>query len=271
MSTSEMNHVKPPQTTSNDVKQRQTTVAIIPARYASTRFPGKPLADLGGKPMIQRTWERVQQASTIDRVLIATDDERIATAARAFGAEVALTRADHVSGTDRIAEVVRSAQLQLRATVVVNVQGDEPFIRPEQIDAVVRPILEGQATIATLCRRIDDADALFDPNVVKLTRDMAGNALYFSRHPIPFLRDVPPAEWLAKNTHFQHLGLYAFRTDVLLELTELPPAPLERLEALEQLRWLSAGHRIACVETPHATIGIDTPEDLARWRAHFAE
>ena len=256
---------EPHRSPSND-EPRRTTLAVIPARYASVRFPGKPLADLGGRPMIQRTWERVQRARRVDRTLIATDDDRIATVARNFGAMVVMTRADHPSGTDRVAEVVRGAALDPRTTAVVNVQGDEPFVRPEQIDAVLEPILSGSASIATLCRRIDTTEALFDPNVVKVVRDATGHALYFSRHSVPFLRDLAPEAWLARGVHFQHLGLYAFRAETLLALTQLPPAPLENLERLEQLRWLAAGHRIYCVETPHPTVGIDTPEDLARWR-----
>ncbi|MEM7573207.1 MAG: 3-deoxy-manno-octulosonate cytidylyltransferase [Bacteroidota bacterium] len=235
-----------------------TTLAVIPARYASTRLPAKPLLDLGGQPMIQRVYEAVSTCKDINRVIVATDDERIQQAVRSFGGEVVLTQVQHPSGTDRVAEVAASLP---EAQWVINVQGDEPFIQPSQISAVVQALKAG-ARIATLGRIIDTEEALFSPHVVKLVRNEQGQALYFSRHPIPYLRQLPQTEWLAARQHIQHLGLYGFQRKTLLELTQLPPAPLEQAESLEQLRWLAAGHAIKVALTEQAAFGIDTPEDL---------
>ncbi|MCB0639663.1 MAG: 3-deoxy-manno-octulosonate cytidylyltransferase [Lewinella sp.] len=239
-------------------------IGVIPARYASTRFPGKPLALLGGKPMVQWVYEQASRATSLDRVVVATDDHRIATAVTAFGGDYLLTSPDHPSGTDRVAEVARQ---HTYADVVVNIQGDEPFIDPGQIEAVVAPFSRPEVDITTLRRRIRDEADLFNSNVVKVVCDAQGKALLFSRESIPHLRGTPRAEWLARGEHFQHLGLYAYRASVLQDLTELALGRLEQLESLEQLRWLEAGYRIFVEETTTHSLGIDTPEDLARAEA----
>ncbi len=235
-------------------------VGIIPARYASTRFPGKPLADLGGKPLLQWTWEAARRCDALDAVLVATDDERIAEAARKFGAEVAMTRSDHPSGTDRLAEVAR----RLDAGILVNVQGDEPFLDPGTIAAVVRPLRdEPGLAMSTACVLTRDAEEAADPNVVKVVLAANGDALYFSRLPIPWLRDAGtgPATWRL------HLGLYAYRRDFLLAFAAWPPTSLERSESLEQLRALEHGARIRVIEVSERALGVDTPADLERARA----
>jgi len=234
-------------------------VAIIPARYASTRFRGKLLAELWGKPLLQHVYERACQARLPSRVIIATDDERIAAAARGLGAEVAMTRADHPSGTDRVAEVARS----LEAEVIVNVQGDEPLIDPAAIDAATAPLIEDPSIpMGTLCCPIEEVEELANPNVVKVVVDRQGFALYFSRLPIPFVRD-PRAEAV----RYRHIGLYVYRREFLLRMAGLAPTPLERAERLEQLRALEHGERIRVVVVAHASPGVDTPEELERLRA----
>jgi 3-deoxy-manno-octulosonate cytidylyltransferase (CMP-KDO synthetase) len=237
------------------------TLAIIPARYNSTRFPGKPLADMAGKTMIQRVYERVASTEEIDDVVVATDDGRIYDHVLSFGGQVKMTREDHQSGTDRVAEV---AKLFPQAKVIVNVQGDEPFVDPRQIAAVVAPFEDVQVAITTLARPITEEGDMFSPNVVKVVRNYCGQALYFSRHAIPYLRDVPIGLWIDKKKHLQHLGLYAYRAEVLQQLTMLPKGELEGDESLEQLRWLHAGYTIYVGLTDLPAIGIDTPEDLMR-------
>jgi len=236
-------------------------LAIIPARYNSSRFPGKPLADMAGKTMIQRVYERVAATKEIDKVVVATDDERILDHVLAFGGAARMTRAEHPSGTDRVAEVAAHFPA---ASVIVNVQGDEPFIDPAQIAAVVSPFADANVKIATLARRITEERELLSPNVVKVVRDGIGRALYFSRHAVPYLRDVPVGKWIDQKKHLQHLGLYAYRAEVLPKLTALPKGDLEADESLEQLRWLAAGFPIHVGLTDLPAIGIDTPEDLAR-------
>ncbi|MEM9258222.1 MAG: 3-deoxy-manno-octulosonate cytidylyltransferase [Bacteroidota bacterium] len=236
-------------------------LAVIPARYASTRFPGKPLADLAGKSMIQRVCERVGDCDLIDQVIVATDDVRILEHVQTFGGQAEMTQADHPSGTDRVAEV---AARHPEARVVVNVQGDEPFIDPRQIEAVVRPFSQPGTDIATLAHPISEERALLSPNVVKVVRDAGGRALYFSRHAIPYLRDRPVGQWIDAKRHLQHLGLYAFRAEVLAALTTLPKGELEQDESLEQLRWLAAGNAIQVGITDIPAFGIDTSDDLAR-------
>ena len=236
-------------------------LALIPARYASTRFPGKPLADMKGKTMIQRVYERVTGCAAIDRTIVVTDDRRIADHVREFGGEAMMTRTDHESGTDRIAE----AAVQFpEAEIIVNVQGDEPFIDPRQITAVVEPFADPAVNIATLAHRISDERSLLSPNVVKVVRDGRGRALYFSRHAIPYLRDKPVGQWILEGKHLQHLGIYAYRNSILPQLTALPKGELEGDESLEQLRWLAAGHVIHVGLTDLPAIGIDTPDDLQR-------
>lgn len=236
-------------------------IAIIPARYASTRFPGKPLATILGRPMIEWVWERTCRASLVERVLIATDDDRIAAAVRRFGGEVAMTRSDHPSGTDRLAEV---AQL-LDCDLVVNVQGDEPLIDPGVIDAAIRPLMASPTLeMGTLKAPIDDPDDFRNPNVVKVVTDLAGRALYFSRAPIPHRRDDNPAGGIAGMPLFRHIGLYVYRREALLRFPTLPPSPLEKLEQLEQLRALENGWSIMTVTVDTSSHGVDTPDDLRR-------
>ena len=236
-------------------------VAIIPARFASTRFPGKPLVDLGGKPMIQRTYERVKSVDGFDRIVIATDDKRIFDAAVGFGAEVMLTSETHLTGTDRCAEVL--SRLGETVDYVINIQGDEPFIEPEQLREVAAGFATG-APILTLIKKITDQEILFNVNTPKVICDSEGHALYFSRQTIPFLRGVEPSDWLNKHTYYKHIGLYAYRADILPGLSALKPTSLELAESLEQLRWVQNGIRIKAIETQFETVGIDSPEDLEK-------
>jgi len=240
--------------------------AVIPARFASTRFPGKPLADILGKPMIQRVYERTAQARTVGRTLVATDDERIAAAVRAFGGEVRLTRADHATGTDRLAEVAA----ELEADLIVNVQGDEPLIEPAVIDAAVAPLLDDPALpMGTLMTRLRSREEFLNPNVVKVVVDDRGLALYFSRAPIPYPRDLAQAlpDDLCGVAAFRHIGLYVYRRDFLLQYARWPEGRLEALERLEQLRVLERGLPIRVVATAHGAVGVDTPEDLRQVEA----
>jgi 3-deoxy-manno-octulosonate cytidylyltransferase (CMP-KDO synthetase) len=233
-------------------------IAVIPARYASTRLPGKPLSPIAGRPMIEHVVERVRQAQTVTRVVVATDDDRIKTAVESFGGEALLTRADHRTGSDRVAEVAA----RLPAEIYVNVQGDEPLIDPATIDAVVSEMLEDDSIqIATPCAAITRQNDIMDPNVTKVVWDFDGNALYFSHAPIPWVRDRK-GDVVVK--HWKHIGLYAFRRDALLEFATLPPGELERAEQLEQLRWLENGFRIHMVETQYDAVSVDVPEDIAR-------
>ncbi len=237
---------------------------IIPARYASTRFPGKPLADIGGKPMIQRVVEQAWQATRLDRVVVATDDDRIADVVRGFGGEVVMTRPDHPSGTDRSFEAYQTLTDGKAGSsdYVINIQGDEPFINPAQIDQLAA-ILDGSVELATQMTPIRSAEALHDVTKVKITHTSGGEALYFSRQPIPFLRGVDPAHWHDQHPYWRHIGLYAYRADILEQVTRLSISSLERAESLEQLRWLEAGYRIRLVITEFDSPGIDTPEQLS--------
>lgn len=236
--------------------------AIIPARYASTRFPAKPLAVLGGKPVIIRVCE--QASKVFDHVLVATDDERIFNAVNDGGFTPIMTRTDHKSGTDRCYEAF--CKCGVKADVVVNIQGDEPFIQPSQLQTIKSLFDTPETDIATLVKPFGP-DAPFEkvanPNSPKVVVDDNWNALYFSRSVIPYLRGIPESEWPSRHTYYKHIGLYAFKADVLKAVTELPQAPLEKAESLEQLRWLSAGYRIKVGVTDVETIGIDTPDDLA--------
>ncbi len=237
------------------------TVAIIPARYASTRFPGKPLALLAGRPMVQWVYERAAQAPAVDETIVATDDERIAAAVQAFGGQAVMTSPGHRSGTDRCAEVAEGLP---PGSLIINLQGDEPFVSSDQLRQVVEPLHHGKADISTLATRIQQQSLLFDSNVVKVVIGRAGHALYFSRSPIPHLRGVPPEQWVDAGVFYKHLGMYAFRREQLLQLAALPAGQYELAESLEQLRWLEAGLNIAVAETAEETIGIDHPEDLQR-------
>jgi 3-deoxy-manno-octulosonate cytidylyltransferase (CMP-KDO synthetase) len=236
--------------------------AIIPARYASTRFPAKPLAVLGGKPVIIRVCE--QAAKVFDHVFVATDDERIFNVVKEGGFTPVMTRSDHKSGTDRCFEAF--CKCGVKADVVVNIQGDEPFIQPSQLQTIKELFNSPDTDIATLVKPFTPDtpfDRVANPNSPKVVVDDNWNALYFSRSVIPYLRGVPQEEWPSRHTYYKHIGLYAFKADVLKAVTGLPQAPLEKAESLEQLRWLSAGYRIKVGVTDVETIGIDTPDDLA--------
>lgn len=239
-----------------------SVLAVIPARHHSTRLPGKILADIAGRPMIEHVYRRASAARLVHAVIVATDDERIASVVGGFGGAAIMTRADHVSGTDRIAEVVAAHPCR----AVVNLQGDEPLIEPETIDAAIKPLLDDSTIeMSTLSRPFIDMDEFRNPNVVKVVTDARGHALYFSRSPIPFPRGAAlPAPARA------HVGLYVYRRETLLKLAALPAAPLEIVESLEQLRALAHGVRIQVVATSHATAGVDTLEDLERVRSAFA-
>lgn len=233
-------------------------VTIIPARYASTRLPGKPLLDIAGKPMIQHVVERVRQAKRIDRIIVATDDERIAAAVRSFGGEARLTAGDHPTGTDRLAEVALTLP---EADLIVNVQGDEPLIPPRAIDALAAAFTDQpELQMATLITPLTDEEA-DNPAVVKVAASLDGHALYFSRSLIPYPRNRGP-----QTRYFKHIGVYAYRRDFLLHFARLTPTPLEQTESLEQLRALEHGYRIRLIETPFHSVGVDTPEDLQRVR-----
>ncbi len=236
-------------------------LAIIPARYASTRFPGKPLVEISGKTMIQRTYEQVCKVGNWADVIIATDDLRIKEAATAFGARVMMTSSAHLTGTDRCAEVL--ANCGLYVDYVVNIQGDEPFIDPKQIESL-RTGFASRPELVTLIKKINDLGTLFNPNSPKVIINSKKQAIYFSRQTLPYLRSVPQDQWLNKGTFYKHIGLYAYRADVLPTLSTLQPSPLELAESLEQLRWIENGYQIQTVETHIETIGIDTPEDLER-------
>ncbi|MER3524212.1 MAG: 3-deoxy-manno-octulosonate cytidylyltransferase [Ignavibacteria bacterium] len=242
-------------------------VAIIPARYASQRLPAKPLAEIAGKPMIQHVYEQAARASLIERVLVATDDERIAETVHRFGGVALMTPSSLQSGTDRVAFVAQSAT---DADIIVNMQGDEPLMAPAMIDEGVRLVDAGTAPVGTLVRRIDRDEELFNPNVVKVVLGKDGACLYFSRSPIPFGRDLAHSEWLRHHTYYKHIGLYVFRRSFLLHFPTMAQTPLERAEKLEQLRILEHGFTIAAAVTTYDSIPVDTPEDLERVRRILA-
>jgi len=233
-------------------------VVVIPSRYAATRLPGKPLVNLAGKPMVQRVYEQAKLAQTVHKVLVATDDQRIVDAVLAFGGEARMTRSDHRTGTERIAEVAAHEA----GDVFVNIQGDEPLIDPVAVDTAVAALLEDPpaqiATVATPIRHVPD---IMDPNVVKTVLDFDSNALYFSRAPIPWVRDTPQKVHVK---YWKHLGLYVFQRDALLEYPTLPQGELEKIEQLEQLRWLENGWKIRVAEVEHDAVSVDAPEDVTR-------
>lgn len=277
-------------------------LGVIPARYASSRFPGKPLAMIDGKTMIRRVYEQALKSRSLSRVVVATDDERIARHVREFGGEVMVTSDKHPSGTDRCAEVAQrmglvgagshnTASFPLgnhpaptslpsgegrggaanegeprtnTPAYIINIQGDEPFIDPTQIDALVEVLRDGSTEIATLIIPVDDHDVLFDVGEVKVVLNPAMEALYFSRAVIPFLKDVPEREWHLHRRYYRHVGMYAYRADVLARLTKLPISSLEKAESLEQLRWLEAGYKVKCALTHHDSHCIDKPEDIEK-------
>ena len=251
-------------------------IGIIPARYASSRFPGKPLARLGGKLVIERVVEQV--SAVLEEVYVATDDERIRQAVEAFGGKVVMTRNDHQSGTDRICEALDKLYPQSSPQpstflhdVVINIQGDEPFIQRSQLEAVMRCFDDDTTQIATLGKPFESMEAAKSPNSPKIVVDNRGYAMYFSRSVIPFVRGKAQEEWLTCYPFLKHIGLYAYRTEVLREVTRLPQSSLELAESLEQLRWLQNGYRIKVGMTDVETVGIDTPEDLERAEQFLAQ
>ena len=233
-------------------------VVVIPARYGSTRLPGKPLVSLNGEPMIQRVYARAKMAKRVDRVIVATDDDRIVQAVTSFGGEARMTRADHRTGTERVAEVAAHVE----GEIFVNVQGDEPLLDPAAVDAAVAALLEEpEAAVATVATPIKIPADIMDPNVVKVVLDFDANALYFSRAPIPWVRDTTGT---IQVRHLKHLGLYVFQREALLEYPTLPQGELERIEQLEQLRWMENGTKIRVAEVEHDAVSVDVPEDVAR-------
>ncbi|GAA4088072.1 3-deoxy-manno-octulosonate cytidylyltransferase [Mucilaginibacter panaciglaebae] len=234
-------------------------LGIIPARYASSRFPGKPLVDIGGKTMIQRVYEQAKKCDHLTEVIVATDDDRIYKHVTDFGGVAVMTRSDHQSGTDRCAEV---AAAHPQHHVVINIQGDEPYIDPEQIAKLATCFNSPDVQIATLVKRIKDEQELHNPNTPKVIVTKQSEAAYFSRSAIPHIRNEEPQNWLEFYPYFKHIGIYGYRADVLQEITRLPISGLEKAEALEQLRWIENGYRIKVAETELETYAVDTPEDL---------
>ena len=243
-----------------------STLGVIPARYASSRFPGKPLVLIDGKSMIMRVYEQTLKTTVLDRVIVSTDDERIFNHVKDSGGEVMMTSESHISGTSRIGEVVEHLSFMNNCPydVIVNIQGDEPFIDPSQIDLIVSLFANPKVTIGTLIRKIGNSEDLFNPNVVKAIVDHEGKAMYFSRSPIPYLRGIPQDAWIEHQDYNKHIGLYAYRSSVLKNILNLPEAPPEVAESLEQLRWLYHGYNIHTAITDIETVGIDVPEDLLK-------
>ncbi|HEV7348112.1 3-deoxy-manno-octulosonate cytidylyltransferase [Telluribacter sp.] len=241
-------------------------LGIIPARYASSRFPAKALVEISGKSMIQRVYEQAAQATRLEQVVVATDDARIFSHVQEFGGRAVMTSPDHQSGTDRCFEALQAIGMQ--ADYVINIQGDEPFIHPNQIDRLAE-VLDQQTELATLVKVIEDEEILFNPNVPKVVLTRQQQVLYFSRQTVPYLRGLPSSDWLSSHTFYKHIGIYAYRTDILAAITRLPVSALEKAEALEQLRWLENGYTIRAVITPEDSHGVDTPEDLQRVARKF--
>ncbi|NMM50541.1 3-deoxy-manno-octulosonate cytidylyltransferase [Marinigracilibium pacificum] len=234
-------------------------IGIIPARYSSTRFPGKPLVDIGGRSMVMRVFDQASKVAAISKVIVATDDQRIFDHVYENGGTAVMTRDDHPSGTDRCNEAISG--IEERFDFAINIQGDEPFLKPEQINSLCQ-VLTPEVEIGSMMKKISDEKDLFNPNVVKVVVSEPGNALYFSRQTIPYQRNAEKENWLENFSYFKHLGIYAYRTDILSKLAALPEGKLEKAESLEQLRWLEKGYSIKMVETDIESIGIDTPEDL---------
>ena len=238
------------------------TLIVIPARYESSRFEGKPLVEIAGKSMIQRVYEQAKACNLASDVVVATDDKRIFDHVKSFGGEVKMTSKEHQSGTDRCAEVAGEFP---DCDLVINVQGDEPFIQPEQIDELIQFLIDNpDLDIATQKKKISDSDDLFSPNVVKVTSTTDHRALYFSRAPIPYFRGLLGDDWCKKCDYFKHIGIYGFKKEVLIQVHHLPVSNLEKTESLEQLRWLENGYTIGVMETNFTSIGIDTPGDLKK-------
>lgn len=241
-------------------------LGIIPARYASTRFPAKALVDIGGKSMIQRVYEQSAKATQLDQVIVATDDERILNHVLDFGGKAVMTSENHHSGTDRCYEALIKTEGLYE--YVINIQGDEPFISPEPIDRLAE-VLTGDTELATLVKIIDNDEILFNPNVPKAVLNKRNEVMYFSRQTIPYLRNKETQDWLSSHVFYKHIGIYAYRTDVLAQITKLPVSSLEKAEALEQLRWLENGYAIKAVITSDDSHGVDTPDDLDRVTKKF--
>jgi 3-deoxy-manno-octulosonate cytidylyltransferase (CMP-KDO synthetase) len=238
-------------------------LGIIPARYGSTRFPGKPLVDIEGKTMIQRVYEQCAKSKKLTLVVIATDDDRIFNHVQEFGGTAVMTSPQHQSGTDRCAEIV-SHENGAKWDVVINIQGDEPFIHPEQIDLLCSCFANTETEIATLVKKIETSAELFNHNNPKVVMNTRGEALYFSRAPIPYNRNFPEQDWIKYNTYYKHIGIYGYRADVLMKIAQLPKSKLEMAESLEQLRWIENGYRIKAEITTQENIAIDTPADLEK-------
>jgi len=236
-------------------------LGIIPARYASTRFPGKPLVDIAGKSMVQRVYEQAKKCQSLTEVIVATDDERIFSHVVKFGGVAVMTSTEHQSGTDRCAEV---ADLHPQYDVIINIQGDEPYIDPEQITKVATCFTAADVQLATLIKKIGTLEELHNPNSPKVIINKHAEAIYFSSAPLPYLRGQEPDEWLKHYTYFKHIGIYGYRADVLKQVTKLPVSPLEKAESLEQLRWIENGYRIKVAETELETHAIDVPADLEK-------
>ena len=234
-------------------------LGIIPARYASSRFPGKPLVDIAGKSMIQRVYEQAKKCKDLTEVIVATDDKRIFDHVVGFHGMVVMTSADHQSGTDRCAEVALNHP---EYDVVVNIQGDEPSIEPEQISKLAVCFNNPDTQIATLIKKVQNEQELFNPNSPKVVINNRSEAIYFSRVPLPYIRGQEQQNWLQQHTYFKHIGIYGYRADILQQITRLPVSPLEKAESLEQLRWIENGYQIKVAETEFETFAVDTPEDL---------
>ncbi len=237
-------------------------VGIIPARYASSRFPGKPLIDIKGKSMLQRVYEQAAKSKMLNKVIVATDDEQIFNHVKKFGGQVVMTAAHHPSGTDRCWDALQ--QLEEDYQYVINIQGDEPLIEPAQIDELAAILQDGKTALATQMMAIDSYEMLFDKGEVKIVLNVNNEALYFSRMVIPFIKGFDEKEWHLHHAYFRHVGMYAYRKDVLEKITQLPVSSLEKAESLEQLRWIENGFSIKCVATAYESHCIDTPEDLEK-------
>lgn len=237
-------------------------VGIIPARFASTRFPGKPLIDIRGKTMLQRVYEQAAKSKLLTKVVVATDDERIFNHVRSFNGDVVMTASHHPSGTDRCMDALQ--QLKEDFKYVINIQGDEPFIEPEQIDELAEVLKDGTTELATQMIAVDSYETLFDRGEVKIVLNNNNEAMYFSRMVIPFIKGVSENEWHKHHQYYRHVGMYAYRRDVLEKITKLPVSPLENAESLEQLRWIENGFKIKCVLTKYESHCVDTPEDVAK-------
>jgi len=241
-------------------------LGIIPARYASSRFPGKPLVDINGKPMIQRVYEQSLKSGVLSELVVATDDSRIMETVMDFKGVAILTSELHQSGTDRCNEVVGKLKQKNKVfDVIVNIQGDEPYINPKQIEQLVGCFSDSEVCIATLVKKLSRQDDLFNKNINKVIFDNSGNAIYFSRHPIPFQQNIPNEKWFESFTYYKHIGIYAYRPRTLGEITKLERSKLEVAESLEQLRWLENGYKIQVKETDFESVAIDTPEDLSKF------